>query len=74
MGKNYKMYENLAFLTHLGFMMIIPIFVGVYIGKLIDERFGTGSIFLFIFIGVGVITSFLNLYKITMKRIDKKGK
>ncbi len=71
MSNKFKVYENLAFLTHLGVMMVIPIFAGLYIGKFLDEKFGTGSLFLFIFIGVGVVTAFLNLYKITMKRIDK---
>jgi len=67
----FKMYENLAYLTHIGFMMIVPIFTGLLFGKFIDDVFGTGNLFLFIFIGVGVVTAFLNLYRIAMKRIDK---
>lgn len=69
--KKYKMYENLAFLTHIGLMMAIPIFGGVYLGNYLDQKFQTGSIFLLISIGIGVFVAFLNLYKIAMKRIDK---
>jgi F0F1-type ATP synthase assembly protein I len=70
--KNFRMYENLAFLTQLGLMMAIPIFVGVYMGSYLDTRFNTGSLFLLICIGIGVLSAFLNLYKIAMKRIDKR--
>lgn len=71
-NNKYKMYENLAFLTHIGVMMVVPIFAGVYIGKFIDDKLGTGSLFLFVFIAVGVLTAFTNLYRITIKRIDKR--
>lgn len=70
--KNYKIYENLAFLTHVGLMMVIPIFAGVYAGNYLDQKFQTGSIFLLIFILIGVFTAFLNLYKLAMKRINKR--
>lgn len=73
MGNNkFKMYENLAFLGHIGMVMILPIIGGVYIGNLIDEKIGSGSLFLFIFIAVGVFTAFLNLYRITMKNTNKR--
>ncbi len=71
-NKNYKMYENLAFLTHVGLMMVIPIFLGVFFGNYLDEKFQTGSIFLLIFIIIGVLSAFLNIYKVAMKRIDKR--
>lgn len=68
----YKMYENLIFVSQIGLMMALPIIMSVYIGSYIDKKLGTGSLFLLIFIGVGVASSFLNLYKITIKRIDRR--
>ncbi len=68
----YKMYENLIFVTQIGLMMALPIIISVYIGSYIDRRLNTGSLFLLIFIVIGVASSFLNLYKITIKRIDRR--
>lgn len=70
--KKFEMYENLAFLTQIGLMMIIPIFAGVYIGNYLDEKFQTGSIFLLICIALGVFTAFLNLYKLAINRTKKR--
>ncbi|SHK11241.1 Putative F0F1-ATPase subunit Ca2+/Mg2+ transporter [Caminicella sporogenes DSM 14501] len=73
MGNNkFRMYENLAFLTYIGIMMVTPIFGGVVIGKFLDDKFGTGNVFLFIFVIIGVLSSFTSLYKITMKMNKRK--
>lgn len=68
----YKMYENLIFVTQIGLMMALPIVICVLLGNYIDEKLGTGSIFLLIFIGLGVASSFLNLYKIMMRILNKR--
>lgn len=68
--KNFHMYKNLAILSQIGFIMIIPIFGGVYIGNWIDQKLGT-RVFLFVFIILGVMVAFMNLYKYTMKGINK---
>jgi uncharacterized membrane protein YfcA len=60
------MYKNLAILSQVGLMMIIPIFGGVYIGNWVDNKLGT-RFFLFIFIIIGVMSAFMNLYKYTTK-------
>ncbi|MBF8983758.1 AtpZ/AtpI family protein [Lutibacter sp. B2] len=65
-------FRNLVLLSHIGIMMIIPILGAVYIGNIVDQKLGTGYIFMFIFIIVGVASSFLNVYKIVMKDIKKK--
>lgn len=67
----YKMYENLVFVSQVGLMMALPIVICVIIGNYIDEKLGTGSIFLLVFIALGVASSFLNLYKIMMRLINK---
>jgi len=70
--KDYRMYENLIYVSQIGISMVIPIFAGVYIGNYLDEKFSTGGIFLLIFIILGVGTSFLNLYKLAMKKSSDK--
>ncbi len=73
MGRlNYKALENLALVTHIGIIMIIPIFAGVYIGDYLDDRFGTGGIFLLVFILLGIAVSFMNLFKIGLRKSRNK--
>lgn len=70
----FKMYENLVFLTQIGISMIIPILGGLFIGKFIDEKLGTKSIFMLICIVLGVVVAFTSVYKMVMKDYRKKGK
>lgn len=67
-----KIFQNLALVSQIGIMMIVPIVIGLFIGKFLDEKLGTGYIFLFIFLVIGVGAAFLNLYKIGMRDQKKK--
>lgn len=75
MGRSkFKMYENLVYLSQIGISMVVPILGGLLVGKFIDDRFGTGGIFLFVFIVMGVVIAFMNVYKLVMRDYRKKGK
>lgn len=68
MDKNkMKIFQNLALLTQIGIMMIVPIFGGLLVGRFLDDKFGTGNKLLFVFIILGTGAAFMNLYKIAMK-------
>lgn len=69
---DFNAMQNLTLVTHIGVVMIIPIIGGVYFGNYLDTRFGTNGVFLFIFIIIGVITSFMNLFKIGLRKSKKK--
>ena len=58
--------ENLALLSQVGIMMIIPIFAGVWIGQFLDQKFGGNSLFLIAGIVLGVGASFRNLYQLAI--------
>lgn len=47
--------------------MIIPIILCLFIGKWLDGKFGTNAIFLIIFIILGVLSAFRNLYVLVIK-------
>jgi undecaprenyl pyrophosphate phosphatase UppP len=68
-----KDYKNLALITQIALIMIIPIFAGLFFGKWLDEKLQTGNIFLLIMIILGVIISFLNLFKYSVKGIENKN-
>ncbi|MBV1728838.1 MAG: AtpZ/AtpI family protein [Methanobacterium sp.] len=67
-----KIFQNLALVSQIGIMMIVPIAIGLFIGKFLDEKLGTGYVFLFIFLVIGVGAAFVNLYKIGMRDQNKK--
>lgn len=67
-NKDFKMYENLIFVSQIGISMAMPIFLGVYGGNWIDQRVGTKGIFLLIGVLLGTGTSFMNLYKIAISK------
>lgn len=67
MSKRGNPLENLVLISQIGISMLIPIFGGVYVGRWIDGKFNTTPIFLFVFIAMGVIVAFINLFKIGSK-------
>lgn len=64
--------ENVALISQIGIMMIVPIIGGVYLGRWIDSRLNTQPIFLFVFILLGIGGSFTNLFKIATQGSRKK--
>lgn len=77
MKPDYKMYENVAFITQIGVMMIVPIFMSIWFGNLIDQWLNTGSIFLLVFTVLGVGAAFVNFYKFAMRKVnnaDQEGR
>lgn len=69
---NYKMYENLAYLSQIGFMMAVPIIGCLLLGIFIDSKMNTGYLFLFIFTVMGVVASFRNLYVFSIKKSNEQ--
>jgi F0F1-type ATP synthase assembly protein I len=67
-----KTFQNLALITQIGIMMIVPIFGGLLVGRFLDDKLGTGNKFLLICIILGTGAAFMNLYKIAMKDNKKK--
>lgn len=64
--------RNIALITQIGFSMITPILVGVYVGQFIDKKVGTNGIFTIILIIIGVGGGFVNLFKLTGGSKDKE--
>lgn len=73
-NRDFRMYENLVFVSQIGISMAMPIFLGVYGGNWLDQKIGTTGIFLLLGILFGVGTSFMNLYKIAVSRSKDRRK
>lgn len=70
--KNKFDYSSLSLLSHMGYSVLIPILLGLYVGGLIDEKIGTGGIFRIIFIVLGSAAGILNIFKISDKYTKRK--
>ena len=65
---NKSIFQNLALVSHVGIMMLIPILGCVLIGAFLDRFFRTSGIFLIIFVLLGVGSAFRNLYALSINR------
>ncbi|MBU5676591.1 AtpZ/AtpI family protein [Alkaliphilus sp. MSJ-5] len=72
MARKTSALENLVLISQIGISMMVPIGIGLYIGKWLDDRLETGPIFLFIFIIIGVVSAFMSLFKITQSSSESK--
>lgn len=64
-----KSIKTLAYLSTVGMAVAFSIALGALIGHYIDKRFETQPWFFLIFLGLGVVAAFRNLYL-----MYKKGK
>ncbi|MCD5413508.1 MAG: AtpZ/AtpI family protein [Clostridiales bacterium] len=75
MKKKSNSLANLSLITYIGVYMTVPIIVGLFAGQWIDKKLNTTPIFLFVFIIMGVVVAFMNLFKVATKDMPpKKGK
>lgn len=66
--------QNLVLITQVAFSMVSPIFLGLLIGRWLDNKLGFKMLFSLIFIILGVLAGFLNVYKLlTATDKNKKG-
>ena len=61
----YKALSNLALISQIGISMVVPIIGCVWLANYLMKRFDLGVWVLFIFIILGVMTAFTNLYKLS---------
>lgn len=57
----------IALISQIGLNLFITIFLGLAVGKFLDDKFATSPLFLLIFIILGVAAAFRNLFAITKK-------
>ena len=63
--------EGIALITQVGLSIITPILIGVYLGNLMDKKLNTGMVFTIVFIIVGALSGFMNLFKFGNRKTRK---
>lgn len=70
---NKGILQNLALISQVGIMMLVPIIGGVLLGAFLDRLAKTNGIFLIIFVLLGVGASFRNLYVLAIQKGREYG-
>lgn len=69
---NLKVMQNLALVSQIGFMMITPIILMVFLGNWIVNSLNLPKILILVFILLGIGASFMNFYKLAVKKSKEK--
>ena len=67
-----EIFKSLTLVSQLGIMMVVTIGGCLYVGTYLDKLAGTKNIFMLTFTVLGVISAFLNVYKLIIKNFDEK--
>ena len=62
--KDRPVIKALLMISQIGISMIVPIFLGAFLGYQLDRWLGTGFFFL-VFLFFGILAAFRNIYKLT---------
>lgn len=64
--------EMLSLISQLGITMLVCILGCFFIGKFIDDKLNTGSIFTIVFLVLGIGGAFMSVYKIVIVYTKRK--
>jgi predicted F0F1-ATPase subunit len=62
----------MAYLTSLGWLMALPIAMGVLLGQMVDDRFSSGYVWTLTLFGVGVVLAAVEVYLAMCRVLHKK--
>lgn len=62
--RDKRVFKSFTMVTQISLSMMVPIFLCIFLGYTLDQKFNTNYWFL-IFMGLGFITSFRNVYYLT---------
>lgn len=64
------MIRELGWYSALGFSVALSVFIGLFFGLFLDKSFGTAPLFMFIFLGFGIVAGFRNIM-LAIKKVNK---
>ncbi|NVM22110.1 MAG: AtpZ/AtpI family protein, partial [Desulfobacterales bacterium] len=65
-----KLFKDLWYYSSLSFSIALSVVIGLFIGYWLDRRFNTSPWLTLIFLGLGVVAGFRNIY-LAMKKSSK---
>ena len=70
-----QLMRSLGFLSSLGICMVASSFIGLFIGYYLDKWLGTSPWMTLIWLGIGIISGFRNIFILTrraMRELEQK--
>jgi ATP synthase protein I len=64
-----RLLKTLGVVSSMGISVVLAIAIGVFIGLKLDEWFGTRPWFFFVFLLIGIVAAFRNIYVIAGREI-----
>jgi ATP synthase protein I len=64
-----KLLKTLGVVSSMGISVVLAIAIGIFVGLKLDEWFGTRHVFFFIFLFIGIVAGFRNIFVIIGKEI-----
>ena len=64
-----QLLRSLGFLSSLGISMVAASFIGLFIGYSLDKWLGTSPWMTLIWLGIGIISGFRNIFILTRRAI-----
>lgn len=66
-----SVFKSLGQVSTIGMSMAIAIAIGVFIGVQLDRWFGTGHIFFYIFLLIGIAAGFRNVFILARREMKR---
>jgi ATP synthase protein I len=64
-----QLIKSLSFLSSLGISMVAASFIGLFIGIYLDKWLGTSPWMTLIWLGIGIISGFRNIFILTRRAL-----
>jgi ATP synthase protein I len=64
-----QLMKSLSFLSSLGISMVAASFIGLFIGIYLDKWLGTSPWMTLIWLGIGIISGFRNIFILTRRAL-----
>ncbi len=70
--KKFSVIKDLAYYSSLGFSVALSIFIGLFVGVWLDKKTGYSPLFTLVFLGLGIVAGFRNIFIAMKKSKDLK--
>ena len=67
-----ELYKSLGFLSSVGICVVVSILIGMVMGFYLDQWLGTAPWMLLIFLGLGIVSGFRNIFILTNRELERQ--
>ena len=67
-----QLFKTLSFLSSVGISMVASTFIGLAMGYYLDRWLGTSPWLTLVFLGIGIISGFRNIFILTRRELKRQ--